>query len=90
MRDIRDDFYEPRSLGEPGARLVVACDARGCERAALMDPRPLFGARRFWPVTGRSNRFRCACGSRETQVSYTLNTAQKNGPVSRDAMRLWF
>ncbi|WP_309629109.1 hypothetical protein [Brevundimonas sp.] len=89
MRDIRNDFYEPRNRHEPGARLVVACVARGCERAALMDPRPLFGARRFWPLAGRSERFRCACGSRETRISYTANTAQKNGPVSPAAMRLW-
>ncbi|WGM31034.1 hypothetical protein [Brevundimonas sp. NIBR11] len=89
MRDIRNDFYEPRNLGEPGARLVVACAAADCERAALMDPRPLFGARRFWPVSGRSERFRCACGSRETRISYTANTAQKDGPISMDAIRLW-
>lgn len=89
MRDIRNDFYEPRDLREPGPRLVVSCDAQGCERAALMDPRPLFGARRFWPVSGRSERFRCACGSRETRLSYTVNAAQKDGPISQDAIRLW-
>ena len=89
MRDIRTDFYEPRNLGEPGARLVVACAAKGCERATLMDPRPVFGSRRYWPVSGRSGRFRCTCGSRETQLSYTTNTAQQNGPISMDAMRLW-
>lgn len=89
MRDIRNDFYEPRNAGQPGARLVVSCDARGCERAALMDPRPLFGARRFWPVSGRSERFRCSCGSRVTTLSYTANTAQQNGPISKDVIRLW-
>ena len=89
MRDIRTDVYEPRNLGEPGARLVVACAARGCGRAALMDPRPLFGSRRSWPVSGRSGRFRCACGSRETTLSYTANTAQRDGPISLAAMRLW-
>jgi len=91
MRDIRTDFYVPRDIRQPavGARMIVACVARDCERAALMDPRPLFGARRFWPVAGRSERFRCACGSRETRVSYTVNTAQQDGPVSADAIRLW-
>ena len=89
MRDIRTDFYEPRNRHEPGARLVVVCVVSGCERGALMDPRPLFGARRFWPVTGRSERFRCRCGSRETTLSYTVNTAQRDGPMSKDAIRLW-
>lgn len=91
MRDIRTDFYVPREARGPavGARLVVVCVARGCSRAALMDPRPLFGARRLWPAAGRSERFRCACGSRETRVSYTVNAAQADGPVSIDAIRLW-
>lgn len=89
MRDIRNDFYEPRDLREPGPRLVVSCAAADCERATLMDPRPLFGARRFWPVAGRSERFRCTCGSRETRLSYTVNAAQKDGPISKDAIRLW-
>ena len=91
MRDIRTDFFAPRDIRQPrvGARLIVACVARGCERAALMDPRPLFGARRFWPVAGRSGRFRCACGSRETRISYTVNTAQQDGPISAEAIRLW-
>ncbi len=93
MRDVRsDDHYRPRETHEPpvrGPRLVVACTAVGCDRATLMDPRPLFGARRFWPASGRSERFRCTCGSRETRLCYTANTAQENGPVSLDAMRLW-
>jgi hypothetical protein len=91
MRDIRTDFFVPRDIRQPrvGARLIVACVARGCERAALMDPRPLFGARRLWPVAGRSDRFRCACGSRETRLSYTVNTAQEDGPISSEAIRLW-
>lgn len=90
MRDIRTDFYEPRQAEHPTGRLVVVCGARGCDRAALMDPRPLFGARRFWPVAGPSERFRCTCGSRSTTLSYTSNTAQQDGPVCRDAIRLWF
>ncbi|WP_421729121.1 hypothetical protein [Brevundimonas sp.] len=39
---------------EYGQRLIVQCDRPGCERAVLMDPRPLFGARRNWPAEGRS------------------------------------
>ena len=89
MRDIRNDFYEARTEGRPGVRLVVACAAEGCDRGALMDPRPLFGARRNWPEAGRSERFRCACGSRQARLSYTANTAQKDGPISAAAMRLW-
>ena len=95
MRDIRQDWHYdrriPREDREPavGARLIVSCEARGCDHAVLMDPRPLFGARRFWPVTGRSERFRCRCGSRETTLSYTVNTAQRDGLMSKDAIRLW-
>jgi hypothetical protein len=95
MRDIRNDWHydrrTPREDREPvvGARLIVACEARGCDHAVLMDPRPIFGARRFWPVAGRSERFRCRCGSRETTLSYTVNTAQRDGPMSKDAIRLW-
>ncbi len=91
MRDIRTDFHVPRDIRRPavGARLLVACVARDCGRAALLDPRPLFGARHLWPGAGRSERFRCACGSRETRVSYTVNTAQADGPMSADAIRLW-
>lgn len=92
MRDVRTDFYVPHDIRQPriGARLIVTCLAKDCERASLMDPRPLFGARRYWPVAGRSTRFRCQCGSRETRVSYTVNAAQRDGPVSLEAMRLWF
>ena len=91
MRDVRTDFYVPRDIRQPrtGARLIVACLARDCARAVLMDPRPLFGARHHWPIAGRSERFRCACGSRETRLSYTVNTAQPDGPVPMDAIRLW-
>lgn len=95
MRDIRQDWHydrrTPREDREPsvGVRLIVSCEAQGCDHAVLMDPRPLFGARRFWPVAGRSERFRCRCGSRETLLSYTVNTAQREGPMSKDAIRLW-
>ncbi len=90
MRDIRSDWYEIQTERQAGsARLVVACDAQSCGHAVLMDPRPLFGARRFWPATGRSERFRCRCGSRVTRLSYTINAAQRDGPISADAIRLW-
>lgn len=95
MRDIRQDWHDgqqtPREDREPmlGACLIVACEAGGCDHTVLMDPRPLFGARRFWPVTGRSERFRCRCGSRETALSYAVNTAQRDAPMSKDAIRLW-
>ena len=71
-----------------GRRLVVQCDRPGCGHAVLMDPRPIFGSR--YPAEGRSERFRCRCGSRETRLSYTRNTSQPNGPVPLDAIRLWF
>lgn len=95
MRDIRLDWHfddrRPREDRPPsvGVRLIVSCEAQACDHAALMDPRPLFGARRYWPVAGRSERFRCRCGSRETSLSYTANTAQTDGPMSKDAIRLW-
>lgn len=95
MRDIRLDWHFddrlPREDRAPlvGARLIVSCEAGDCDHTALMDPRPLFGARRYWPVAGRSERFRCRCGSRETTLSYTVNTAQSEGPMSKDAIRLW-
>lgn len=91
MRDIRNDWYVPREDREPraGARLIVACDAPSCDHAVLMDPRPIFGSRYLWPTAGRSSRFRCRCGSRETKLSYTVNTGQRDGPISPDAIRLW-
>lgn len=95
MRDIRQDWHDdtrtPRLDREftLGARLIVACEAAGCDHAVLIDPGPLFGARRFWPVTGRSERFRCCCGSRETALSYTINTAKRDAPMSKDVIHLW-
>ena len=73
-----------------GRRLVVRCDLPGCGRAALMDPRPLFGAARHWPAVGRSYRFRCQCGHRVARVSYTNNADQAEGPISQAALKLWF
>lgn len=89
--DNRPADNRPREDRPPscGARLVVRCDAPGCGHAALIDPRPIFGPRSAWPVAGRSERFRCRCGSRETMIAYTINTAQREGPMSPDAIRLW-
>ena len=99
MRDIRTDWHwkdpaERKPAREDvvprvGVRLIVVCEAKGCDHAVLMDPRPLFGGRHAWPQAGRSSRFRCRCGSREATLSYTANTAQSDGPISRDAIRLW-
>lgn len=95
MQDVRQDWYEDqRTLSESreadlGDKLLVSCEARGCDHIVLMDPRPLFGSRRFWPVSGRSERFRCRCGSRETTLSYTLNTAAHDTAMSKDVIRLW-
>ncbi len=75
---------------EHGRRMVVQCDRPECGRAVLMDPRPLFGSTRSWPVAGRSSRFRCQCGSRIANVSYTRNSAQNEGPISPAALALWF
>ena len=61
-----------------------------CGRAALLDPRSLFGAATHWPVAGRSYRFRCQCGHRVAQVSYTSNADQAEGPISQAALKLWF
>lgn len=75
---------------EHGRRMMVQCDRPKCGRAVLMDPRPLFGSTRSWPVEGRSSRFRCLCGSRVANVSYTRNSAQTDGLISPDALALWF
>lgn len=90
MRDIRSDWYEPRNPdAHPRGRLIVRCLSPNCSHAALLDPRPLFGSRGSWPAAGRSQRFRCVCGGRESEVSYTANTALSNGPISQDVIRLW-
>lgn len=75
---------------EHGRRIIVRCDRPGCDHATLMDPRPLFGGPRNWPAQGRSGRFRCKCGHREAVVTYTRHADAPNGPISPDAIRLWF
>jgi hypothetical protein len=78
MRDIRLDWhFDDRLPREDRAPLVGARLIVSCE------------AGDYWPVAGRSERFRCRCGSRETTLSYTVNTAQSEGPMSKDAIRLW-
>ena len=84
-RRAREDI-EP----DVGRRLMVRCDAPACGRAALLNPRPLFGSERQWPVAGTSYRFRCECGHRVSTVSYTNNADQAEGPISAAALRLWF
>ncbi|MBB5746567.1 hypothetical protein GGR13_002171 [Brevundimonas variabilis] len=73
-----------------GVRLIVCCDSPVCNHAVLMDPRPVFGASRYWPAVGQSYRFRCQCGHRVAQVSYTDNADQAEGPISAAALKLWF
>lgn len=100
MHDIRTERYARPGLrsGMPsgaggvhvtGARLVVACAGAECSHEILVDPQPLFGARRFWPVSGRSERFRCRCGSRETRLTYTAGVVANDDPLNEDAIRLW-
>jgi len=86
MRRVpREDVFP-----EVGRRLVVRCDSPLCDNAALMDPRPVFGAPRYWPARGPSYRFRCQCGHRVASVSYTDNADQAEGPISPAALKLWF
>lgn len=67
------------------ARLAVRCLTPGCDGASVLDARDLFGARRHWPLEGRSQRFRCGCGGRETRVSY----AAAGLDIRPDGPRLW-
>jgi hypothetical protein len=101
MHDIRTERYARPGmrLSAPsmaangvhvtGAQLVVACAGAECSHEILVDPQPLFGARRFWPVSGRSERFRCRCGSRETRLTYTAGVVANDDPINEDAIRLW-
>lgn len=83
--------YRARTERLPlGAVLSSVAMTPGCERAALMDPRPIFGAPRNWPSVGQSYRFRCQCGHRVARVSYTDNADQVEGPISPAALKLWF
>lgn len=84
-RVAREDV--PPSIGR---RLIVRCDRPGCDHAAIIDPRKVFGSAREWPVRGRSARFRCICGSRESRVDYTHNADVRDGPIDRASLALWF
>lgn len=59
------------------AYLVVRCFNPSCGASATFDPETLFGPRRnLWPseaVAGR--RFRCRCGAREAEASYSTQAA---------------
>lgn len=73
-----------------GRRLIVSCDQPNCDRAAVIDPRKLFGSPRDWPSRGASERFRCLCGSRQSRVDYTNNADVREGPIDRASLALWF
>lgn len=70
--------------------LVVQCGLPGCARAALFDPRRLFGSRRDWPSAGVSGRFRCACGGRQAMLSYSSRSGWREGPIDRASLALWY
>lgn len=89
------DLNAPRVAWEDvvppvGRRLIVRCDRPNCDHASIIDPRNVFGSARDWPVRGRSERFRCICGSRESRVDYTNNADARDGPIGRSALALWF
>lgn len=73
-----------------GRRMVIRCLSPGCEHAALMDQRQIFGSRAEWPRSGRSHRFRCVCGGREADVQYTRHAHAREGVISPAALALWF
>lgn len=76
------------SEGGPG--LIVRCAMPGCDHAAVLDPRRLFGGRRNWPVEGASNRFRCVCGGRQAAVQHTSRAVDRYGPIDRASLALWY
>ena len=75
---------------EGGPGLVVRCALPGCARAAVLDPRALFGAKARWPAAGASARFRCACGGRRTTVSYPKRPVSKFGAIDWASLDLWY
>ena len=100
MHDITIERYERRELAGgsatpalgvhvTGAQLLVSCEGAACSHEVLVDPQPLFGSRRFWPVSGRSERFRCRCGSRETRLRYTAGLAERDEVLDENPIRLW-
>lgn len=88
-----DGAYRPAREDLPpdgGPALIVRCAMPGCGHAAVLDPRPLFGARRHWPAGGASSRFRCVCGGRQAMVTHTTRTVDRYGPIDAASLRLWF
>lgn len=70
--------------------LVVQCSLPGCCRAALINPRRVFGGRRDWPAAGVSGRFRCACGGRQSALSYSPRSGWREGPIDQASLALWY
>ena len=70
--------------------LVVRCGLPACGRAALFDPWKLFGGRSNWPAAGVTGRFRCACGGRQSVLSYSPRTGWREGPIDRASLALWY
>lgn len=85
-RTVRDDI--PVEGCAPA--LVVQCRLPGCARAALFDPRRLFGSKKDWPAEGLSTRFRCACGGGQAALSYSLRSGWREGPIDRASLALWY
>lgn len=73
-----------------GRRLIVRCAQPNCDHAAVIDPRKVFGSARDWPGRGRSERFRCVCGSRQSLIDYTSNADVRDGPIDAASLALWF
>lgn len=73
-----------------GPAMAVICSEVGCARAALLDPREVFGARRDWPLAGPSSRFRCRCGGRRAVISYPKRPVDQYGPIDRVSLALWY
>lgn len=75
---------------EGGPGVIVRCAMPGCTRAAVLDPRALFGAKHLWPAAGASRRFRCTCGGRQASISYPNRTVDHFGPIDRASLDLWY
>ena len=89
MRNTGQGLFDDRTEGRNGTYLVVSCEVATCDHTVRMEPHSLFGARRFWPVSGRSERFRCRCGSRETLLSYCAESVGCEPHGSKGVIHLW-
>jgi hypothetical protein len=69
--------------------MIVRCLSPGCVHVALLDPGSLFGPTRDWPAAGRSQRFRCVCGGRESRIGYAAGAAPAESLCVPDAIHLW-